>query len=145
MKNLIIRKLETKDAEEISTIYADIIRQPLDEGFMELTRDHARSKKDACIVAEADGHVVGFLISYILTMGFGINKSAWIATMGVKPDYMGQGIGKKLAQSILEYYQTKGITDVHTSVLWDSPDMLSFFKTLGFDRSNFINLRKKLD
>lgn len=145
MKNLIIRKLETKDAEEISAIYADIIRQPVDEAFMELTRDHARSKKDACIVAEADGQVVGFLISYILTMGFGINESSWIATMGVKPDYMGQGIGKKLAQSILKYYKGKGITDVHTSVLWDSPDMLSFFKTLGFDRSNFINLRKKLD
>jgi hypothetical protein len=29
-------------------------------------------------------------------------------------------------------------------VRWDSTDMLSFFKTLGFDRSNFINLRKVL-
>lgn len=145
MKNLIIRKLEAEDAEEISVIYAAIVREPMEEGFMELVRNHARGKKDACIVAEADGNVVGFMISYILTMGFGLNKSAWIATMGVKPEYMGQGIGKKMAQNILEYYRTKGITDVHTSVLWDSPDMLSFFKTLGFDRSNFINLRKKLN
>jgi hypothetical protein len=31
------------------------------------------------------------------------------------------------------------------SVRWDSVDFLSFFKTLDFDRSNFINLRKELD
>jgi len=34
--------------------------------------------------------------------------------------------------------------NVFTLVRWDSADMLSFFKTLGFDRSNFINLRKTL-
>ena len=31
------------------------------------------------------------------------------------------------------------------SVRWDSVDFLPFFKTLGFDRSNFINLRKELN
>ncbi|RPJ10835.1 MAG: GNAT family N-acetyltransferase, partial [Desulfobacteraceae bacterium] len=39
----------------------------------------------------------------------------------------------------------KGIKDVYTSVRWDSVDLLSFFKTLGFDRSNFINLKKSLE
>lgn len=145
MENLIIRKLEAEDAEQISSIYAAIIRRAVDEDFMSLVRDHAKRERDACIVAEADGQVVGFMITYILTMGFGISKSAWIATMGVKPDYMGQGVGKKMAQSILDYYKGIGITNVHTSVLWDSIDMLSFFKTLGFDRSDFINLRKKIE
>ncbi|PIP35560.1 MAG: GNAT family N-acetyltransferase, partial [Desulfobacterales bacterium CG23_combo_of_CG06-09_8_20_14_all_52_9] len=39
----------------------------------------------------------------------------------------------------------EGIHNVHTSVQWDSTDLLSFFKTLGFNRSNFINLSKTLD
>jgi hypothetical protein len=30
-------------------------------------------------------------------------------------------------------------------VLWDAVDMLSFFKSLGFDRSTFINLIKHVD
>ena len=69
-------------------------------------------------------------------------RIAWIATLGVDPNYMGQGIGAGLAEETFSYYKSKGIENVYTSVRWDSADMLSFFKTLGFDRSNFINLRK---
>jgi ribosomal protein S18 acetylase RimI-like enzyme len=55
---------------------------------------------------------------------------------------MGRGIGASLAEEIFKFYRSKGIENVYTSVRWDSTDLLSFFKTLGFDRSNFINLRK---
>jgi N-acetylglutamate synthase-like GNAT family acetyltransferase len=58
---------------------------------------------------------------------------------------MGQGIGAGMAQKIFEIYKASGIETVYTSVRWDSTDMLSFFKTLGFDRSKFINLRKVID
>jgi N-acetylglutamate synthase-like GNAT family acetyltransferase len=85
------------------------------------------------------------MISYIVTGGFGEAKSAWIATLGVDPNFMGMGIGASLAHEILRFYKTEGIENVYTSVRWDSTDLLSFFKTLGFDRSNFINLRKVLD
>jgi N-acetylglutamate synthase-like GNAT family acetyltransferase len=57
---------------------------------------------------------------------------------------MGQDIGATLAEEILNYYKAQGVENVYTSVRWDSTDLLSFFKTLGFDRSNFINLRKVL-
>ena len=57
---------------------------------------------------------------------------------------MGQGLGKRLAEEIFDFYRRVGIKDIHTSVRWDSTDILSFFKTLGFDRSNFINLRKNI-
>ncbi|KKK52214.1 hypothetical protein LCGC14_3107180 [marine sediment metagenome] len=85
------------------------------------------------------------MTSYILTLGFGIEKSAWIATLGVNPEFMGQGIGERLSKEIFQYYKKEGIKTVYTSVRWDSTDLLSFFKTLGFDRSNFINLRKSLE
>jgi N-acetylglutamate synthase-like GNAT family acetyltransferase len=84
------------------------------------------------------------MVSYILTFGFGIEKSAWIATLGVNPEFMGQGIGERLAREIFKLYKTMGISRVYTSVRWDSTDLLSFFKTLGFDRSMFINLKKEL-
>ena len=57
---------------------------------------------------------------------------------------MGRSIGASLAKEIMKYYQARGVENVYTSVRWDSTDLLSFFKTLGFDRSNFINLRKVL-
>jgi ribosomal protein S18 acetylase RimI-like enzyme len=136
--------LKAADADDITTIFEEITQKPVSPDFKKLIEQHAEREEDACLVAEFEGKVIGFLVSYILTMGFGIDKSAWIATLGVSPKYMGQGIGAQMAKEIFKYYQGEEITTVYTSVRWDSPDLLSFFKTLGFDRSNFINLRKPL-
>ena len=145
MDNVQIRHLRKNDSSEISRIYAAITMTAEDPDFKRVVEEHARTNGEACFVAERDGKVVGFMISYILTAGFGMPKSAWIATLGVDTSCMGQGIGAALADKILKYYKTQGIENVYTSVRWDSTDLLSFFKTLGFDRSNFINLRKIVD
>lgn len=145
MDNFQIRRLRVEDAEEITRIYAEITRRPVEPDFKKVVEEHAQSQDEACFVAEHQGKVVGFMISYILTAGFGETKSAWIATLGVDPNFMGQGIGAGMAQKIFEIYKATGIETVYTTVRWDSSDMLSFFKTLGFDRSNFINLRKVID
>jgi ribosomal protein S18 acetylase RimI-like enzyme len=142
VEKLQIRRLREEDAEAISQIYAAITMKAADPDFKRVVEEHARREDEACFVAERGGKVVGFMISYILTAGFGMAKSAWIATLGVDPNCMGQGIGAGLAEEIFTYYRGQGIENVYTSVRWDSTDMLSFFKTLGFDRSNFINLRK---
>jgi ribosomal protein S18 acetylase RimI-like enzyme len=139
-----IRNLKKNDADEISRIYAAITMKPVDPGFKRVVEEHSQRDDEACFVAELNGKVVGFMISYILTAGFGMPKSAWIATLGVDPNFMGQDIGATLAEEILNYYKAQGVENVYTSVRWDSTDLLSFFKTLGFDRSNFINLRKVL-
>ncbi|MGD8764857.1 MAG: GNAT family N-acetyltransferase [Desulfobacteraceae bacterium] len=139
---MVIRKLKKEDAHEIVKIYGAITMKPVSDDFKRVVEDHAQRDDQACFVAEHDGKVTGFMISYILTAGFGMPKSAWIATLGVDPNFMGQGIGASLAEEIFKFYKDQGIENVYTSVRWDSTDMLSFFKTLGFDRSNFINLRK---
>ena len=145
MDKVVIRRLKTVDADDISKIYSAITQKSVKTDFKKLIEKHAQRDEDACFVAELDGNVVGFMISYILTLGFGIEKSAWIATLGVDSRFMGKGIGKRLAEEILAVYREKGIKHIFTSVRWDSVDLLSFFKTLGFDRSSFINLRKELD
>ena len=145
MDNVLIRKLQTQDVEDINGLHAAITQAAVPEGFNDSVREHAEMEKGASFVAEVDGKVVGYMVSYIHFAGFGISKSAWIAMLGVDPGYMGQGIGDKLAGRILEHYQQIGIKDIYTSVRWDSSDLLSFFKKLGFDRSEFINLRKQMD
>lgn len=142
--NLLIRKLKAEDAADISEIHAAITQTPVNPDFKRIIEDQARKDEGANFVAELDGRVVGYMVCYFLSGGFGIKKSAWIAMLGVNPDYMGQGIGAGLASEIFNFAKASGITTVYTSVEWDSPDLLSFFKTLGFDRSNFINLRKDL-
>jgi ribosomal protein S18 acetylase RimI-like enzyme len=142
--NIKIRKLDSKDAEEISRIYLSITKTKNADDFRIIVAKQARREEDASFVAELNGTVIGFLISYTLIGGFGIANSAWVANIGVNPKYMGQGIGEKMARAAFSHYRKKGIKDIYTSVRWDSTDLLSFFKTLGFDRSNFINLKKNI-
>jgi ribosomal protein S18 acetylase RimI-like enzyme len=144
VEDIRIRELEAADADDISVIYASIVRKPMEVDFKALIEQHAQNKNDICYVAELNGKIIGFMISYILTFGFGIDKSAWIASLGVDPEFMGQGIGDRLARQIFTIYKRMGITRVYTSVRWDSTDLLSFFKTMGFDRSRFINLKKDI-
>jgi len=145
VKDILIRKLKAKDAENISKIYAAITQTPVKDDFTYIIAEQVNRKEDASFVAEFDGSVVGYMISIVISGGFGIKKSTWISNMGVNPKFMGQGIGESLAIKIFDFSREKGIKDIYTSVRWDSPDLLSFFKTLGFDRSNFINLRKLLE
>jgi ribosomal protein S18 acetylase RimI-like enzyme len=144
LEHLLIRKIRVEDADDISRIQAAITKASTKIDFRRIIEEQARRKEDASFVAELEGRVAGFMITYIVYGGFGLEKSAWIATLGVDPKLMGQGIGKRLAEEIFKVYQEKGIKNIYTSVRWDSVDILSFFKTLGFDRSNFINLRKEL-
>lgn len=143
-EDLEIRRIQVGDAADISRIQSAITKSPVTIDFRHIIEDQVRKGEDASFVAVIRGKVVGYMISYIVFGGFGLEKGAWIATLGVDPKFMGQGIGKKLAEEILAVYREKGITDIYTSVRWDSVDLLSFFKELGFDRSNFINLRKEL-
>ncbi len=140
----LIRKIKSEDFEEVSRIYSAVTRQAEGADFAELIKAHAQSNDSGSLVAELDGRAVGFLISYILVLGFGTGKSAWIASMGEDPGHTGQGIGARLAAEILRFYETQGISRVYTSLKWEDADLISFFRTLDFKRSDFINLTKEL-
>jgi ribosomal protein S18 acetylase RimI-like enzyme len=144
MDNLIIREMRIEDTEVVNRIYKSIVKTPTEINFRRIGEEQSQGRGAVSFVAEHEGSVVGYMISYILSGGFGIDKGAWIAMLGVDPRYMGQGIGKKLATEIFNFCKEKGIKNIFTSVRWDSTDLLSFFKAMDFDRSNFINLRKVL-
>ena len=144
-KNVIIRKVSLNDADTIQKISNAILKNSSEINFKKLIQYKiANTEDETSLVAEIDNKVAGYMISNLLHAGFGLKKSAWIVTMGVKPDFMGQGIGVKLAEKIFQIYKEKNVENIYSSVMWDSIDLLSFFKKLGFERSNFINLCKKL-
>ena len=134
--------MKKTDAEAIGKIAAAIEKKPSLLDFKQIVSEEVKRRVNTSYVAEIKGKVVGFMISYITYGSFGADRCAWIAMFGVDPKLMGQGIGKRLAEEIFKVYKEKGVTEVFTSVRWDATDILSFFKTLGFERSNFINLWK---
>ena len=145
MDRICVRNLRREDAAQISKIDAAITRMPHRLDFKSIVDDVAKKDGAASFVAESGGKVVAFMISYVTMGNFGTDQSAWIAMFGVDPKFMGRGIGQQLAEKIFSFYKERGIKDIYTSVRWDSTDILSFCKTLGFERSEFVHLKRALN
>ena len=140
-----IREITLDDAGAIQRIRKAISEEDAQVDFVKIIDQQTSEGADnSSLVAQINGQVVGYMITTTLYAGFGIKKSAWIMAIGVHPDFMGQGIGLKLARKTCEIYKNKGVKNIYSSVVWDSTDVLSFFKKLGFERSEFINIKKKL-
>ena len=140
-----IRKLTARDLPQVVAIQGIITRQKVTAEKIAILKEHIKKEGNISLVAVADKRVVGFLISELMTNSFGLDQGGWIKNVGVLPQYMGKGIGQSLANQLFDAYRRKGINEIFTASRWDWGDLLSFFKSLGFDRGNFINLYKKLD
>jgi ribosomal protein S18 acetylase RimI-like enzyme len=145
LKTIKFRKMSADDLPQVIHIQEIITKKKI--GPKKLTQWGETTQKDSSLslVALDQGQVVGFIISEIMTNSFGLDQSGWIKIVGVHPKYMGSGIGQSLIAQLFKLFKKKKINEIYTAARWDSVDLLSFFKSVGFDRSNFINLNKKLN
>jgi len=105
-----------------------------------------RSDPMMSLGAELDENIVGFIIGEIKIWEFGIGeKTGWIRILGVDPDFQRRGIGRKLGEALLEHFERRGIKRVRTMAEWYTGDLISFFKSLGFNMLNMIPLEKELN
>lgn len=140
-----IRPLTENDFEAVSEIQEAITKRKPGEGLKRRMHDYIERDPEANLVAESEGNVVGFVIGGIKDWEFGVEKSGWLEIIGIHPKYMGQGIGRMLGKKLLEHFKKKNIKNIYTVARWDSGDLLAFFKSIGFDRSDFINLERRLE
>lgn len=95
--------------------------------------------------AEIDGKLVGFVFAEIRLWEFGRGeKTGWIKVLGIDPEYQGRGIGRKLGETLLGHFKRKNIKKVRTLVNWFEGNLISYFKSLGFNILNMIPLEKEL-
>ena len=106
---------------------------------------YLRRAPEGSVVAEVDGEVVGFMLGDVRSGEFGIEeKSGWIEVLGVDPDASGKGIGRALADEMLERYRRSGISTVRTMVDRSMPEVEAFFTRLGFQADSLRPFSKKL-
>ena len=147
MADIAIRTMEETDiprAVEIESAIMGAKRSTTLRGS--LTAYLSKGERNACLVAEADGKVVGFLVGDIRAWDFGEDQEiGWIRIVGIDPASQGHGVGKALGEALMRYFDTRGVTTVRTTVEWDAGDLIAYFRTLGFERSGFIGLEKHLE
>ena len=124
-----------------------LINEERMEYLKEATRYNIeRSDPMLSLGAELDGSIVGFIIGEIRIWEFGIGeKTGWIRILAVDPDFQRRGIGRKLGEALLEHFERRRIKRVRTMAEWYTGDLISFFKSLGFQMLNMIPLEKELN
>lgn len=95
--------------------------------------------------AEIDSKLVGFIFGEIKLWEFGrAQKTGWIKVLGVDPEYQGIGVGLKLGGTLLDHFQKKNVKKVRTLVEWHEGDLISYFKSLGFNMLGMLPLEKEI-
>ena len=95
--------------------------------------------------AEIDGKLVGFIFGEVKLWEFGRGeKTGWIKVLGVNQDFQGMGVGFKLGETLLGHFKKKNVKKVRTLVDWYEGDLISYFKTLGFNMLGMLPLEKEI-
>ena len=149
MTDITVRPMKERDISQAADIHRRVVREGLSQGMDYAIEDlfvsFIKKNPKTCLVAEVDNNVAGFIIGCIKEWGFGVERSGWIEMIEVDPKLMGKGVGKTLGEALIKYFKDEGIKEVYTSVKWDSGDLITFFKSIGFDKSSFINLEYNSD
>ncbi len=139
-----VRSIRKADVSDMVRIEREITGSSRLDALEEMLQDHlSHGDPELLLGAEVEGKLVGFLIGEIRPWEFGEDEAiAWIEVVGVDPKFQGRGIGRQLGEAFLRNLREKGSMRVRTMVPWDSGDLITYFKALGFDRSNFIALER---
>ncbi|NIO16057.1 MAG: GNAT family N-acetyltransferase [Deltaproteobacteria bacterium] len=139
-----VRKMTVNDVAAVLSIDEKITGEPHEAQWESRILDHITSNPLGCLVAEVDGQVAGFIISDIRGWEFGIPKCGWIEIVGVDPDMRMRGVARALIDGLADFFKMNGVSDVKTMIDWNDGGLVSFFRALGFGRSEFIVLEKEL-
>ncbi len=105
----------------------------------------AESKLRTSLVAELDGHVVGFLIARVFYGEFGhAEPVAVIDSVGVDPAFRKKHVGQALVRQLLMNLQGLRVERVETMVDWTQMDLLSFLMKSGFRPAPRLCLERSL-
>ena len=129
-----IRILDTVDIGAVTDIDEKITGRYRPEEWGRRIAYYMRRDPDAALAAERGGDVVGFMLGEVRAGEFGLEEpTGWIEVLGVDPDSQGGAIGRRLAESLLEHFRTRGATTVRTLVDETMDDIAGFFGSLGFE------------
>ncbi len=140
-----IRQLEDTDIGGITALDEKIGGEYRPEVWERRITYYLRRDPEALVVAEAEGKVVGFMLGEVRSGDFGLEEpTGWIEVMGVDPDLRGKAIGRRLAERMLDHFQSQGASSVRTLVDETMTEITGFFGSLGFEPAPLRSFVKNL-
>ena len=124
MGETLIRFMRLKDVDEVAAIEQAVFARPWsrDSFRQELTRNAAARY----LVAEEDGHVVGYAGAWIIL------DESHITNIAVREDARGRGLGRRLTQELLQTLSSLGACYATLEVRVSNLRAQQLYKSLGF-------------
>jgi ribosomal protein S18 acetylase RimI-like enzyme len=126
-----VRRMNAQDTEAILSINEKITGRPHEAQWESRMIDSLTRNPLGCLVAEANGKVVGFVLADIRGWEFAIPKSGWIEIVGVDPGYQGKGVARALIGTLGLYFRNNNVERILTMVNWNEGGLVGFFRALG--------------
>jgi ribosomal protein S18 acetylase RimI-like enzyme len=142
-----VRALRDDDLGAIVKIDAASMGRPREEYYRAKFREahEEAAGPRTSLVAEVDGHPVGFLLAKVYYGEFGqAEPVAVIDSVGVDPRFRKQHIGQALLRQLLMNLQGLRIERVRTEVDWEQLDLLHFLQRNGFAPARRFCLERTL-
>lgn len=145
MGKIVIRELTESDIPGILAIDRKITGKDSADYWREKALGYLKQGGPACLVAEFNGRLAGFILGEIRGWEFGVPLTGWLAIVGVDPSCQRKGVGRKLVESLCQRLKEAGVGTVRTMVDWNTGDLISYFMASGFRRGEYIILERKLE
>ena len=137
----VIRKMVPSDLDRVVEIDIKVLEKPRPEYWETKLEIVEKRSQVSALVAQLDEKVVGFIIGGASRWEYGVPENiGWIDTIGVDPDYQRKGIAKILFAQMAKDLKKVGVDTITTFVNRRDPLLLNFFKALGFQKGDMINL-----
>ena len=98
--------------------------------------DHFTSNPEYCLVAEAAGAVVGFVLATTIEKeGTAWKKYGYLSWIGIRDDYHRSGLGRRLYRRLEHSLRQSGARMVIADTEAENEEALAFFAAMGFSVS----------
>ncbi len=121
---LVIRPMAAEDIPAVAGMEKALFRSPWPEKSFEY--EVASNPHGYQLVAEHDGEAVGYLVAWFVV------DELQIATIGVKPEWQGRGIGTLLMIAAIKWALAKGASSITLEVRPSNERAIKLYEKLGF-------------
>jgi GNAT superfamily N-acetyltransferase len=145
-----LRDATPADVSELSRLLDDLFS--IEQDFQPNTENQVRGMllllkypDHGCIkVAEEDGRIIGMVSAQLVISTAEGAPSAWVEDMVVRDQQRGQGVGRALLDSLMDWARSKGATRAQLLVDIDNEPALGYYQHLGWQTTRLAARRLKL-
>jgi ribosomal protein S18 acetylase RimI-like enzyme len=151
-----IRPMTKDDADAIAELWLALVayHQVLDPAlpaaapggqhrYVRRLIDRIDDPYTCALVAEEDGHVMGFVLGMVVDLMqdiFAQEMGGFLADIYVEPEYRKRGVGKALVNTLRQWFRQRNIHSFEWHVAAHNPDGIAFWRAVG-GREVMIRMR----